>query len=135
MGKFLKQVFTWWHDQTLGTRLWTWRRGRLVGTDQDGNCYYEDKGGSHTRWVVYNGLVEASRVPQKWHAWLHHTHNEVGSRSHRWERAHLPNLTGTHQAHKPGRATRRRVGATYESWEPPRGALTETKRGYDVEKQ
>ena len=29
---------------TLGTRLLTWLRGELVGTDSDGNRYYRDRG-------------------------------------------------------------------------------------------
>ena len=28
---------------TLGTKLFTWLRGELVGTDQFGNRYYRDK--------------------------------------------------------------------------------------------
>src|SRR5471030_1164552 len=30
---------------TIGTRLFTWWRGELVGTDQLGNRYYNEKGG------------------------------------------------------------------------------------------
>ncbi len=30
---------------TIGTRLFTWWRGELVGTDQLGNRYYREKGG------------------------------------------------------------------------------------------
>ena len=50
-------------------------RGSAVGTDQFGNRYYQNKDGSR-RWVIYNGTVEASRVPPDWHGWLHHTYAE-----------------------------------------------------------
>ena len=62
---------------TLGTRLYTWLRGDLVGSDEFGNRYYRDRTGAsradglrEKRWVVYNGEVEASRVPAEWHGWL-----------------------------------------------------------------
>ena len=34
MKKFLLQFFTWWNGETLGTRLHTWRFGKIVGTFQ-----------------------------------------------------------------------------------------------------
>ncbi len=69
---------------TIGTRIMTWFRGELVGTDPYGNRYFRDKsrralergGGRFSRerrWVMYNGAAEASRVPPEWHGWLHHT--------------------------------------------------------------
>ena len=64
---------------SVGTRLYTWLKGELVGTDQFGNRYYREKtrralvkGGGmpsrERRWVLYNGIAEASRVPPQWHA-------------------------------------------------------------------
>ena len=50
----------------LQIRLFTWRRGELVGTDQFGNTYYRDKkatGRRERRWVLYNGEPEATKVP------------------------------------------------------------------------
>ena len=41
--QFLRMLFTWWHSQTLGTALTTWRHGELVGMDVQGNRYYRDK--------------------------------------------------------------------------------------------
>ena len=69
---------------TLGTRLLTWLRGELVGTDSYGNRYYRDSGATplrrgggrfsrEKRWIIYNGEPEGSKVPPEWHAWLHHT--------------------------------------------------------------
>src|SRR6516164_362577 len=50
----------------LGTWLFTKMRGELVGTDAEGNRYYQDKrqiaGRRRKRWVMYNGVAEASRV-------------------------------------------------------------------------
>ena len=40
---FLKQFFTWWSGQTLGTRFFTWRKGEHVGNDEAGNRYYRAK--------------------------------------------------------------------------------------------
>ena len=49
-------------------------------TDEFGNRYYRTKGGKidptlgfERRWVIYNGVAEASTVPPSWHGWLHHT--------------------------------------------------------------
>jgi len=123
---------------TLGTRLFTWLKGELVGTDQLGNRYYRDKrrrvlvrGGGHDsrerRWVVYNGEPEASRVPPEWHGWLHHTFDELprdaGKKQYPWQKDHVPNLTGTPQAYRPPgsvlRGGRRAPAADdYEPWKP-----------------
>ncbi len=73
---------------TLGTRLLTWLRGDYVGIDSLGNRYYREKGrralprgggraSREKRWVIYAGEPEGSKVPSEWHAWLHHTIDEV----------------------------------------------------------
>ena len=121
---------------SIGTRLFTWLRGELVGRDQQGNCYYRAKGGGHThkdslrkerRWVIYDGEVEASRVPPEWHAWLHHTTDQVppegGPARRPWQKEHQPNLTGTAQAYRPPGHTlkggrRDRATGDYEPWTP-----------------
>ena len=75
MKKFLLQFFTWWNGETLGTRLHTWRFGKSVGQDEAGNLYYEggtDSEGRTRRWVIYNGVSEASSIPPGWHGWMHH---------------------------------------------------------------
>ena len=129
---FLKMIFTWWHGQTIGTWLTTWRRGRLVGVDEQGNRYYEDKAGASVngktrRWVIYNGDIEATRVAPEWHGWLHHTEESPppaeGYPKHQWQKQHLPNLTGTKFAYRPaGHLLRggKRQAATgdYEPWSP-----------------
>ena len=121
---------------TLGTLLFTWLRGELVGRDGQGNRYYRAKGGGRThkdslrherRWVIYEGEAEASRVPPEWHAWLHHTTDAVppegGPKRLPWQKDHLPNLTGTALAYRPPGHTLKgghRAPATgdYEPWTP-----------------
>ena len=39
----LKEIFIWWNGQTLGTRLWTYFNGILVGEDGQGNKYFQNK--------------------------------------------------------------------------------------------
>ena len=29
------------------------------------------------RWVIYNGEVEASKIPNEWYSWMHHTKNKI----------------------------------------------------------
>jgi NADH:ubiquinone oxidoreductase subunit len=123
---------------SIGTLLWTWWAGEPVGTDRFGNRYYREKnfrprergGGKFSRerrWVIYNGEVEASKVPPEWHGWLHHTFIEPPTvepllrRS--WEKDHQPNLSGTIYAYKPRGSIARggeRQPATgdYEAWTP-----------------
>jgi NADH:ubiquinone oxidoreductase subunit len=125
------ELFCWWHGQTLGTRLFTLRRGAFVGTDSTGNRYYEERrprpGSTPRRWVLYNGEAEASRVPPEWHVWLHHTVAEPPTREplpvKPWEQPHRPNLTGTEAAyHPPGSlyrpGTRAPEPRAYEAWVP-----------------
>ena len=48
--------------------------GEVVGEDEFGNRYYRTKGGKidpslgfERRWVIYNGVAEASTIPPSWH--------------------------------------------------------------------
>jgi len=124
---FLAEFFTWWHSQTFGTRFYTWRKGELVGDDAQGNKYYRSNDGTDRRWVVYNGLVEASRIPAEWHGWMHHTVDELpsedGYQPREWELPHKPNMTGTPYAYRPegsilSEGGRPRVSGDYEAWSP-----------------
>tara|TARA_R110002110_G_scaffold182692_1_gene389102 strand:- start:7711 stop:8109 length:399 start_codon:yes stop_codon:yes gene_type:complete len=128
----LQEIFVWWNGQTMGTRFYTWRKGRLIGTDGQGNNYYEARDGAQVggyvrRWVIYNGLAEASRVPPDWHGWLHHTvdvpPNAEDYRPHEWQKPHIPNLTGTSLAYRPDgslhkSAQRPRATGDYQAWRP-----------------
>jgi NADH:ubiquinone oxidoreductase subunit len=120
----------------LGTRIYSWLRGERVGTDQFGNRYYREKGGGKVhadslrkerRWVIYDGEVEASRVPAEWHAWLHHTTQDLppegGPAKRPWQKEHLPNLTGTAAAYRPPGhilqgGQRAKATGDYEPWVP-----------------
>jgi NADH:ubiquinone oxidoreductase subunit len=122
----LKQIFTWWNGQTLGTRFYTWRKGVRVGEDEFGNVYYRERKGSR-RWVIYNGLAEPSMVPADWHGWLHYTVDTPPSETeyHRraWQKPHRPNMTGTAAAYRPEGsllkgASRPAATGDYEAWRP-----------------
>ena len=121
---FLKRLLTWWNSQTLGTQLFTWRRGVKVGEDAQGNAFYQTADGKR-RWVIFNGECEASRVSPDWHGWLHftwdHPPTEVPLAKKLWEKPHLENLTGTDAAYAPPGSIRRPVPvarADYEAWQP-----------------
>lgn len=122
----LTEIFTWWNGQTIGTRLYTSRHGKKVGEDEQGNQFYQTEDGKR-RWVIYNGVAEASRVPPDWHGWLHHTFDKPPSDTplprKDWEKDHLPNMTGTEGAYRPPGsvvtpARRPRVAGDYEAWKP-----------------
>lgn len=126
---WLARTFTWWTDCTVGTALFTWRKGKKVGNDDQGNTYYRDKadGKAQRRWVIYNGEIEASRVPPEWHAWLHYTvqdpPSEVAPVVRIWEKDHKPNLTGQSGAYFPpgslASGGKREVSSgDYEAWSP-----------------
>ena len=113
----------------LGTRLFTWFRGRRVGTDARGNRYYEERrarrGLRRRRWVLYAGRAEATEVPPEWHAWLHYITDAplTDAPCWPWQKPHLPNLTGTPAAYRPpghdyegGR--RAPASSDYEAWTP-----------------
>jgi NADH:ubiquinone oxidoreductase subunit len=116
---------------SFGTWIYTMLNGQLVGQDEFGNRYYKGRGrklnNRERRWVVYNGMAEASKVPPEWHAWIHHTTDEPlterAARPRPWQKPHLPNLTGTTHAYRPqGHVLSggRRAPATgdYEAWRP-----------------
>ena len=124
-------LFTWWREATWGTKLQTWYRGEEVGVDGFGNRYYLEKGRegrSARRWVMYNGDIEASKVPPQWHAWLHKTVDVVPvdqgrDDSKSWVQPHNANVTGTDQAYyPPGHPSlggkRAAASAYYEPWQP-----------------
>jgi len=122
--KFLLRLLTWWNGQTLGTQIFTWRRGQKVGEDAQGNPYYQPEGGKRRR-VIFNGESEASRVSPDWHGWLHHTWDQPPTKApltHKvWEKPHRENLSGTTAAYAPPGSIRRTdpvVRQDYEAWQP-----------------
>jgi NADH:ubiquinone oxidoreductase subunit len=134
MKTFLLRFFTWWNGQTFGTQVWTLLYGEFVGDDESGNRYYRTRNGKidrtlgfERRWVVYNGIAEASKVPPDWHGWLHHVVDvpptQEATKTHPWEKPHRPNLTGTPGAYRPsgstlGQGRRPKATGDYKAWTP-----------------
>jgi NADH:ubiquinone oxidoreductase subunit len=104
-----------------------------VGKDEQGNRYYEERkasrDGKPRRYVIYEGLAEASRVTPDWHGWMHHTIDlpptEAPLKRQPWEQDHRPNLTGTAFAYHPPGSMARQSKADpmdeYEAWRPEGG--------------
>lgn len=122
----LTEIFAWWTGNTYGTRLFTLRKGILVGEDEFGNRYYRERNGNR-RWVIYEDLAEASKVPPDWHGWLHYTVDtpptEEDYTPKEWQQPHVPNLTGTPNAYRPRGSTlipgdRPHATGDYEPWRP-----------------
>lgn len=118
------RAFTWWDGQTFNTQFYTWRKGKSVGEDSQGNKFYQTADGKR-RWVIFNGEAEASRVDPDWHGWLHHTFDQSPSdtpMAHKpWEKPHQENRTGSSLAYAPAGSIRRAdpaPRADYEAWTP-----------------
>jgi NADH:ubiquinone oxidoreductase subunit len=117
---------------TIGTRLFTWLKGKYVGSDELGNSYYEARRrnteGVKKRWVIYPNLNEPSTVPPHWHLWLHYTTDEVpdndNARPYFWQKPHRPNMTGTKERYLPpghldkGSNRDKSASGDYEAWRP-----------------
>lgn len=133
----LGKIFTWWNGATIGTSLFTMRRGEKVGTDAAGNTYYRARNkrentlgsyiGDEKRWVIYEGSNDASNVPSEWHGWLHGAFDDVPESNlpppRIWETEFTPNATGTATAYRPQGALERGGKAApargeYEAWTP-----------------
>jgi len=99
-------VYTWtnwmkkWQEEQLKHGFWRtynkarmetlFRKGVLVGTDGNGNKYYEDKTAPtyRSRWVEYptppgvwaiEQRYDATMVSPEWHGWLHYVHDKTGT--------------------------------------------------------
>ena len=117
---------------SLGTYFYTWFFGNFVGNDENYNKYYcnsknfEDR--EAKRWVVFNGVKEATKVPPHWHAWLHKTIDTPPvkySHVYNWQKEHHPNLSGTSDAYYPSShplsKSKNNIDKTeeeYEKWRP-----------------
>ena len=119
------RAITWWDGQTYGTQLFTSRHGEKVGEDEEGNVYYR-KSDDSKRWVIYDGEIEASRIPPDWHGWLHRMYDAPPSDKplpqKPWEKPHLENLTWSPDlSYKPPGSLRRAdpvARSDYEAWTP-----------------
>ena len=115
----------------IGTYIYTWIFGNFVGKDEYGNKYYSNikdytniKG---KRWVVFQGKVEATKIPSHWHAWLHKSIDVPPLKykhKYDWQKNHKPNMTGTKDAYFPSSHplsksyNSKEIDKDYESWTP-----------------
>ena len=117
MLTLLKKIFIWWNQDTFGTRLKTIFFGKLVGSDEFGNKYYESRNGK--RWVIYSDIIDASKIPVEWYSWIHFTSNRIEKKhileKYEWQKSHQPNLTGTEKAYYPNK-NKNAVKKKYSSW-------------------
>ena len=118
MLTLFKQIFVWWNQQTLGTKIYTIFYGKLVGKDDFGNKYYGNRK-SKKRWVIYSGEIDASKISNEWYSWIHFMQNKIdisiSSKKYEWQKPHMPNLTGTERSYHPNKnnnATKKK----YKTW-------------------
>ena len=120
MINLFRQIFIWWNRQTIGTFIYTFFTGKLIGKDEFNNKYYTNK--KRKRWVIYNNEVEASKIPPEWHSWIHFVTNQIPDKNmtkFSWQKKYVENLTGTTWAHKPDGSLRlntRKNMKKYEVW-------------------
>ncbi len=122
----LAKIFTWWDGATIGTLMYSARKGELVGEDGLGNRYFKSRDGDR-RWVIYNGSNDAARVAPEWHGWLHNTFDGAPESflppARQWEIDSPGNKTGSDQAYRPNGAIekgghRARATGDYQAWTP-----------------
>ncbi len=117
MLTLFKQIFVWWNQTTIGTRLQTIFFGKFVGKDSLGNKYYQNKTGK--RWVIYNGEIDASKIPSEWYSWMHFTKNKIENvhtlQKYEWQKSHQPNQTGTGNSYHPSKSNEEK-NKKYKSW-------------------
>tara|TARA_B110000444_G_C18415423_1_gene399980 strand:- start:189 stop:548 length:360 start_codon:yes stop_codon:yes gene_type:complete len=117
MLTFFRKIFTWWNQETLGTKLKTIFSGKLVGSDTFGNKYYESKTGK--RWIIYRDEIDASKIPNEWYSWIHFTNNKIENihnlKKYKWQKPHQSNQTGTKNAYHPNKENDQ-IKKKYSSW-------------------
>ena len=116
---------------SLGTKLYTFFYGNLVGQDDFKNKYYCNSKDCNDlekkRWVIFNGEVEASKIPPHWHAWLHKSIEAPPlnyTHKYSWQKEHSANMTGTEEAYYPDSYPlsksykKNAIKSEYDSWKP-----------------
>ena len=116
---------------SIGTILYTWFYGNLVGQDDNQNKYYcNSKFFSDfeaKRWVIFQGEIESTKVPPHWHAWLHKSIDVPPidySHKYSWQKKHEQNMTGTDKAYYPDYHPLSKshndkiIKKEYETWSP-----------------
>ena len=117
MLTLFKKIFTWWNQDTFGTRIKTIFFGKFVGKDSFGNKYYQSKSGK--RWVIYKDEIDASKIPHEWYSWMHFINNKIENshnlKKYNWQKPHLPNQTGTENSYHP-KKNNNEFDKKYKSW-------------------
>ena len=119
----IREIFTWWNRQTIGTRIWSFFNGNVVGEDEYGNRYFSNKEDTK-RWVIYGGQVEATTVNPEWNNWLRFTsaNKPENSSYYNWQIKHAPNQSGTSKAYFPQLSIFNKNDdnkkVDYEKWSP-----------------
>ena len=103
LKRLLRFLFTWWNGSTVGTKLYTYFKGKKVGEDYFGNFYYESKD-KKNRWCIYSNESEASKISPEWNSWLRFISVESpkdNPMTYEWQKAFDGNSTGLNSAYKP----------------------------------
>ena len=124
--KLLKFLFTWWNGNTVGTKLYTYLKGKKVGEDYFGNYFYESRD-KRNRWCIYSYQSDASKISPEWNSWLRFITNSCPAdepMTYEWQKRFSGNLTGLDGAYKPEilRANKNedldRYQSDYKAWKP-----------------
>jgi NADH:ubiquinone oxidoreductase subunit len=125
--KLLKFLFTWWNGNTVGTKLYTYLKGKKVGEDYFGNYFYESRD-KRNRWCIYSYQSDASKISPEWNSWLRFITNSCPTdeaMTYEWQKRFRGNLTGLDCAYKPEilRANKKnedldRYQSDYKAWKP-----------------
>ena len=125
--KLLKFLFTWWNGNTVGTKLYTYLKGKKVGEDYFGNYFYESRD-KRNRWCIYSYQSDASKISPEWNSWLRFITNSCPAdepMTYEWQKRFSGNLTGLDGAYKPEilRANKKnedldRYQSDYKAWKP-----------------
>ena len=125
--KLLKFLFTWWNGNTVGTKLYTYLKGKKVGEDYFGNYFYESRD-KRNRWCIYSYQSDASKISPEWNSWLRFITNSCPideAMTYEWQKRFSGNLTGLDGAYKPEilSANKKnedldRYQSDYKAWKP-----------------
>lgn len=95
------------------------KAGTLVGTDQHGNKYFENRKdvANRDRWVTFHKWdFDATQIPPQWHQWLHKVYDDhpTSIKTPEYTYTHFENMTGTRGAYRPYNT----VAPRLSSWNP-----------------
>lgn len=112
----------------LSTYIYTFLFGKFVGKDKYGNSYYRNFNKfnkQEKRWVIYKGIIEATKIPPLWHRWVHFMTNELPNEKQDedlpWQKEHRVNFTATSMAYHPNSSkhyTYKKIPSYYKAWKP-----------------